>query len=889
MASDCDPMIADSFAFPRKPANRPALRRFGYRIGEYPELREAMIRHIDGQIALEAWTHRGADDPGIALLEGAAVLGDILSFYQERYANEAFLRSATWRESIAALVRLTGYRLAPAIGGTARVAIEVKPGAPVSVPQGFPVKAEIEGGAAPAVFEANEAITAYPQLSRFHLYRRRRYASQLSEGAETAEVASAGGVETLEAKGALGLKAGDKIMLLSRAPDWTTSGSDINRQQRQSQVLKIKEVEVVLGRTTLTFETPFDASRTAPHVAYKLGRSFRHFGHGAPATYTTAKKSGSEIVGANEHDTDYARHLTSDHSCTLASVDRALSARDIPLDQEVSDLMVGGSVIVEADVKYGSTTRHLTQQRKITRLRPGSMGFAAQTGPTTMLRMDSPLIENASIQATTADIREIRVHEVIGPEFTLRARAYGHSASFSSGTNALYFYGRAEDAALLADRQITLVNDEDGRAETLTVVTPASDFTGGGMDPKMWPISFDSPPELFTKGEFLEDTPTVTVFGNLITASEGKTRSPDTLGNGDARVPFQTFKLPKPLTYHLSPGATPAQRPELSVYVDGIAWSYVPSLFGQGPDAQVYIVREDADGVSWVQFGDGKTGARLTSGIGNVTAIMRTGSGARGPLKEGATPGQADRIPAISKLAMPEPAWGGADREEAGNAQIAAPGLVQGLGRLVSLADYETELLTIPGVLRTRADWEQIDGVPGLVLRVLLEAGREDEFEQIRAIIQSWQKCRGPNRFALSCIQAFERKCWLDVTYGLDPRYLKADVEAAIRAALAPSDAAGEPPQTGLFALPARRLGAPEYASRIAGTLHQIEGVTYAHVTAFGLFGADESRSGDPLVLPPAPRPRAAKVVPATNEILTLPAMALGLTATAPDTVGDCA
>jgi hypothetical protein len=27
-------------------------------------------------------THRGAVDPGIALLEGAAILGDILTFYQ---------------------------------------------------------------------------------------------------------------------------------------------------------------------------------------------------------------------------------------------------------------------------------------------------------------------------------------------------------------------------------------------------------------------------------------------------------------------------------------------------------------------------------------------------------------------------------------------------------------------------------------------------------------------------------------------------------------------------------------------------------------------------------------------------------------------------------------
>ena len=48
----------------------------------------------------------------------------------------------------------------------------------------------------------------------------------------------------------------------------------------------------------------------------------------------------------------------------------------------------------------------------------------------------------------------------------------------------------------------------------------------------------------------------------------------------------------------------------------GRRWTRVDSLFAQGPDAEVYIVREDADGSSWVQFGDGGgfgTGSRAAS------------------------------------------------------------------------------------------------------------------------------------------------------------------------------------------------------------------------------------------------------------------------------------
>ena len=62
-----------------------------------------MTRGIEAALPLASWTHRTADDPGIALLEGAAILGDILTFYQQHYANEAFLRTAAWRTSWEAL------------------------------------------------------------------------------------------------------------------------------------------------------------------------------------------------------------------------------------------------------------------------------------------------------------------------------------------------------------------------------------------------------------------------------------------------------------------------------------------------------------------------------------------------------------------------------------------------------------------------------------------------------------------------------------------------------------------------------------------------------------------------------------------------------------------
>ena len=885
--ADCDPLTRDNFRFPRRPSNRPALNRVAYRIGEYPDMLEAMIRHIDGEVALGAWTHRAPDDPAIALLEGAAILGDILSFYQERYGNEAFMRTAAWRESVADLARLSGYRLAPALGGRATVAFEVKGSRPVTVPAGFPLKADLEEADKPAEFQTDADLEAWPHLSRFNLYRRRGYFPTLWSNRDTAEVKAAGGDTSQGAIAVLDLQQGNRIMLLSNPRAWAVDSTNFNPVQKRPQMLEVKEVETVLDRTLVTFDTTTTTSWSAPIKAYRLGRTFRHFGHGAPPTFTESIKSGSEITGAREKTTLYNRHVDPSHDCQNTSADRPLPPEIIPLDQEVQNLAVGRDVIVEARIQYGSKTRTLTVLRRITRLRGTSMTFAAQTSPVTFLYLDRPLIEHEGLGSATADIRDIRVYEVLGPEIELRRPARFYGGTIWSGLNALNFYGTAEEARALADRRLTLMDEADGRAETLVVTSTADDFAGSGTDPQVWPISFDAPPKLFKRHEFDEAEPTITVFGNLAEVSEGKAVPVEVLGNGDARVVFQTFKLPKPLTYHLSPGATPPQVPELTVYVNNRAWTRVASLYGQPPDAQVYIVREDAEGQSFVQFGDGKTGARLLSGVGNVSAGFRTGASARGPLKPDTNPTPGTRIAEVKKLHMPEGVAGGSDREEADNAREAAPRKIQGLDRLVSLSDYETELMTIPGVARVRADWDIADGVPTVVLRVLLEHGREAEFQAVRDTIRSYQRCRGPDRFALAVEQAFLRQAYLDLRYGLDPRFLETEVEAALVAMLAPMDH-DDAARDGVFAKCARRLGEREYASRIEGRAQQIEGVTWAHVTALGMFTAAASRA-DELVLPAAPRPLAARLSPAANELLALKTGSLTLQSAPPDTVEECA
>jgi hypothetical protein len=884
----CDPLIDDPFLFPRRPANRPALARIGYRIGEYPDMVEAMLRHIDGEVALAGWTHRGADDPGIALIEAAAIVGDVLTFYQERYANEAYLRTALWRESVAGLVRLLGYRLSPGLGGHATLAVELKPTAGrVVVPAGFPFKADLEGQDQPAEFQTDAELVAWPHLSAFNLYRPRTYAASVAAGTDTLEVDRAGDSAALAAIAALGLAKGDRILLVPDAPAWTTSATAAFTAQASSQVLKVAEVRQVHDRTILRFETAIDRAWSLPLTAYRLGRTWRHFGHAAPPTHTKPTPATGTVTGSASYTTGFERHLQPGHDCANTSMSVDLPAQMIPLDQEVGDLVPGTRVAVEVRGLQSSVGDPLILVRKIGALRATAMTFATQTGPSTQVTLESPLVTHEGY-TYEADIRDYRIHEITSARMRLRPVAGAGSGAFATGTGALAFYGTRAEARKLIDRRLAL-RHEDGRALELTCISNEIDFAVAGPEPRMWTLSFDAPPAPFTRADFDEEAPRVTVWGNLATASQGKALPPVVLGNGDARAAFQTFALPKPVTHLLHPGADPAEVPELVVHVNGRAADRVASLFGQPPDRLVYVLRQDDEGGFHVQFGDGKTGARLPTGKGNVTATFRTGSGARGLLKAGAAPSAGTKIAGVARLALPGEVAGGAEAEEAGNARLAAPGRVQGLGRIVSLADYETELLGVPGVSRVRAAWDILDGTPGVVLRVLLESGRESEYEEVRDAILSFQRCRGSDRFALRVEQATLRQVFLDLRFAFDPALIEADVAAAITALLAPMD---DPTSDrgGVFALSARQIGGKEYASRIEGRVQAIPGVTWARAFGFGLLAATPAGTlPEDLTLPSAPRPRQAVVTPAPAELLQLHSAHLTLVSAPPDPGGPCA
>jgi Baseplate J-like protein len=94
-----------------------------YLARDYASFRKSLIDLIPAK--LPEWTDRSEADFGIVLIELFAYMADILSYYQDRIANEAFLTTAQERRSVIQHLRLIGYEMAPAAAASARLNIVV--------------------------------------------------------------------------------------------------------------------------------------------------------------------------------------------------------------------------------------------------------------------------------------------------------------------------------------------------------------------------------------------------------------------------------------------------------------------------------------------------------------------------------------------------------------------------------------------------------------------------------------------------------------------------------------------------------------------------------------------------------------------------------------------
>ena len=721
---------------PLEVQNRPGLSAISYRVARYTDFRASMIAALTDarRPRLAALGTRDSDDFTIALLDAWAVASDVLTFYNERLAQESYLRTARERISLQELGRLIGYRLRPGVAAQTSLAFalepppDVPPNAtrdPGSAPPVTPASVMLEAGLRvqsipgpgeqPQTFETVEEIEARPEWNA------------MPASTTVTFVPGMGATHAYLAGAALNLKAGDALLFAGEDVDVQPDHWDL-------RILTAVVVDSVNERTRVEWDKGLGSAKwhvtpANPPQPFALRKRINVFGHNAP------------FKGLIDNP-----RTTNEWTFALS----AQTGQYVDLDGSHPDVTVGSWVVLSKP-----TYRELFRVATVTEL---SRADYAVSGNVT--RLELSLGENYDEQFKSA-VRETTVFAV---------------------QEALDFAEAPDETDVEGDEIRVDVDVSEMRPARRLVVRGTT--TSGEEAVEDAVVKGVANGTISLDGDLAHvfERDTVVVHGNVASATHGETVQ-QLLGAGRAAAPFQRFTLAHdPLTYVQSSDASGA-RAALEVRVNDVRWDEQPTLFDTQPSDRAYVVRTDEAGKTYVQFGDGERGARLPSGANNVRATYRKGSGAGGNVKAGALAQLIDRPLGVKGVTNPEPAEGGVDPESENAARASIPLGVRTLGRAVSLLDYEDFARAFSGVAKAQARVLRLRPGPTVVVTVAFEGG--DRLDDLASAIRTHGDPHVQVRVLAGVTKTFRLalKVAVDAAYEADA--VLSSIEAALRSAYA--------------------------------------------------------------------------------------------------------
>ena len=312
----CEGIAAET---PTAVTNRPGLSAVAYRIGQHATFKASMLAALSTarNAGLQALKTRAEDDFTIAVTDALATTLDVLTFYQERIANESYLRTATERLSVLHLARLLGYELRPGVAASTSLAftLDETAGAPeiTILAPGLKVQSIPGPDEQPQTFETVRPIEARPA---WNAIRPRLTAPQtLSVGMGTLWLA---GTDA-------NLRTGDRLLIVA-----AKAGGGFEAALRRVERIDKDDLN---KRTLISLELPeygpTAVTTTAPGV-WALRAKAAPFGHNAPKKPDPAKPG--DLSKASEWDLD---------SADTADLKR------LSLDAVYDQITAGGWVVID--------------------------------------------------------------------------------------------------------------------------------------------------------------------------------------------------------------------------------------------------------------------------------------------------------------------------------------------------------------------------------------------------------------------------------------------------------------------------------------------------------------------------------------------------------------
>lgn len=705
-------------------SNRPGLSAVACRAGTYSQFRQSMHAMTSAAPALRGLSSRSDDDFSMALLDAWSVVADILTFYQERIANESYLRTATEKVSLQQLSRLIGYEIRPGVAASTYLAFTLEDA------RGAPPQAIIDKGTRAQTtpgqdekaqsFETIESIQARPEWNAI-----KPRMTQPQEFNVNLSSITVDGINT-------NLRQGDRLLIAAEMSSpvlqyvdsleidfdakktriflqgqnysdqkWDQNYADgkitdqivveLNDYFIRDYVMDkiwIQEDLISLAKTNgwsldslkAIISRQVSLRKTSHPIAENVGvfamrQSAAIFGNNAPL-YNSLPPDPFKTVYPNSWESWDLQYYSDNSGSPPGEV-------YIYLDRTYSGIIPGSWIIllspspiplvlnIKSIDEISSTDFALSM--KVSRLTIDNSKGSANNLPAFKIRETSALIQSERLNLTDVPIMET----VDGTQLMLD----GFYPGLMPGRNVI-----------ITGEVVNGCGFKVSYLATLGSVTVQDGFTT--LD-----LIFNEP----IGNSFIRKT--VSINANVALATHGESVQ-EVLGSGNASSVFQSFILHQsPLTYIQSSENDSGAKSTLDVRVNDLLWREVPSLYGHGPEEHIYIIRTGDDGKATIIFGDGRTGARLPNGKNNVRASYRKGIGLDGVVEAGKINLLMSRPLGVRDVLNPLSASGGENSESLELARLNAPLEILTLGRIVSLKDYEDFARAYAGIAKAVAVW----------------------------------------------------------------------------------------------------------------------------------------------------------------------------------------
>jgi len=755
--NDCGCCEGISVQTPGEVYNRPGLGAIAYRVGMHSQFKQSLLAKLakrsDPALSpLQALTTRNDDDFLIALLDAWATVADVLTFYQERIANESYLRTATERFSILQLARLIDYELNPGVAASTPLAFTVEDGgqrlmneiknvvaspylisaannADASPRTIIDIGTKVQSVAGPGeqaqVFETVEKIEARAEWNAIK--------PQLTQPQNISKDTSRIWVKGITTQ----LKPGDGVLIISASDDGKLFFGRVKQATLDSRLSHdamvqqtIIDLEVTTNNSSVESQTALPPLSSAQQTIQKLLES----GH---------CQQSDLIAFAQIHRWDETRLKA--NIAALQNYQLQASTAKVFVFRTIANLFgYNAQPNLSLSPQGDEDDKKLFLDNVYAAITASSSNVYAaitassSTAPSYIAVLTPDISSNSPIISTIQSVITCprTAYEMTGKitVLTLASPWRPNNNDFNQLIRGTIVYAQSESLELInapnpspigpngpivlndfyPDLQVgqsviltgQLCDRNETQSELVTlsdVKTTATGYTQISLLPGL-------------QNAYIRET--VTINANIAIATHGETAQEEILGSGRASQPYQKFILRQPPLTYLSAATARGTKSTLEVWVNHVLWQEVPSLYGKSSLDRVYVTQQSNDGQTTIEFGDGNTGSRLPTGVDNVRAIYRKGIGLGGNVKAGQLSLLMSHPLRVKGVTNPLPANGGDDPESPDQARQNAPLKVLTLDRIVSLKDYEDFAHAFGGVAKALATWSWMGQQRGVVVTV---------------------------------------------------------------------------------------------------------------------------------------------------------------------------